>query len=199
MAILMWIKYVKGHKLSCLLQQSGTSWDYLVRNITITHIWPGLFLIAAKSDVFIQWISSPTVGLINNSILHLHSSRSCSCCISLSSCSSIFCFNFPVSDFPREAILCQNTILQPEENGKHNQIRWQMWLIHDIRTITCHVPGFIPYHFLFSTVCSVFARVSNVYLLMYITLRGIKNLNKSIFFDVCNVTRVWSWNNTDAT
>lgn len=38
--------------------------------------------------------------------LYLHSSRSCSCCINLSSCSSMFCFSFPVSDFPREAIIC---------------------------------------------------------------------------------------------
>lgn len=38
-----------------------------------------------------------------------HSSRSCSCCISLSSCSSKFCLNFPVSDFPREAILLSCT------------------------------------------------------------------------------------------
>lgn len=45
------------------------------------------------------------------SFLHLHSSRSASCCISLSSCSSIFCLSLPVSDFPREAILClQNWI-----------------------------------------------------------------------------------------
>ena len=35
---------------------------------------------------------------------YLHSSRSESCCISRSSCSSIFFFNFDVSDLPREAI-----------------------------------------------------------------------------------------------
>lgn len=40
-----------------------------------------------------------------NGHFYLHSSRSCNCCISLSSCSSKFCLNFPVSDFPREAIL----------------------------------------------------------------------------------------------
>lgn len=36
---------------------------------------------------------------------YLHSSRSCNCCISLSNCSSKFCFSLLVSVFPLEAIL----------------------------------------------------------------------------------------------
>ena len=53
-------------------------------------------------------------------LLHLHSSRSWSCCISLSSCSSMFCLSFPVSDFPRDAIL-QNTRSPTREEGNKKQ------------------------------------------------------------------------------